>query len=289
MTRIDIVTAVRNEEATLSAFTERVRALPLGRDVEIRIVFVEDSSQDDTLAVLRRLSDRDASIRHYALERGFGQGPAIIFGLSRSTADAVIMMDVDGSHPIEAIPEMIDHFSNGAEVVQCRRRSISGRRRYRDLGSAAFQRITRCLTGVDVSDQAIYFRLVSARVARELVASPVSWRFLRFSRPPRKSDELAVIDVDSAERTQGESKYGPGRLAGMAADGMLSLMLPVRLAIASSLGIAVALVLTRSGWWPVGVLLALAVTAACWRYHELRHLDSLDRMRVVESHEANGR
>ena len=70
---------------------------------------------------------------------------------------------------------------------------------------------------------------------------------------------------------------------------MLSLMPPVRLAIATSFGIAVALVLTRSGWWPAGVLLALAVAAACWRYHDLRHLDSLDRMRVVESHEANGR
>ncbi len=289
MTRIDIVTAVRNEEATLTAFTERVRALPRCRDVEIRIVFVEDSSEDDTLAVLRRLSDGDPSIRHYSLERGFGQGMAIIFGLSRSTADAVIMMDVDGSHPIEAIPEMIDHFSNGAEVVQCRRRSITGRHRYRDLGSAAFQRMTRCLTGVDVSDQASYFRLVSARVARDLVASPVSWRFLRFPLPPREGGKLAVIDVDSAERTQGESTYGPGRLVGMAVDGMLSLMPPVRLAIATLLGIGVTLGLGRSCWWPAGALLALAVAAACWRYHTLRHLDTLDRMRVVESHEANGR
>ena len=82
-------------------------------------------------------------------------------------AEAVVMLDADGSHPVEAIPEMIEHFLAGARVVQCQRRSIGGRSGWRNAGSALFDRLTRWLTGVDMAAQNIYFRLVSAETARE--------------------------------------------------------------------------------------------------------------------------
>ena len=102
MTRIDIVTAVRNEEASIPPFVETVRALPVPADVEFGILFVEDGSNDGTVALLRELSAADPRIRYWSLERGFGQGPAVIYGLERSRAEAVVMMDADGSHPLAA-------------------------------------------------------------------------------------------------------------------------------------------------------------------------------------------
>ena len=119
--RVDIIVAVRNEEKNLVLFAESVRSLTLPGDVELGMIFVEDSSTDATLPVLCELASKDPLVHYYALEKGFGQGPAIVFGLSQSRADATIMMDVDGSHPVDVIPEMIERYLAGARIVQCRR------------------------------------------------------------------------------------------------------------------------------------------------------------------------
>ncbi len=94
MTRIDIVTAVRSEEASIPSFVERVRALPRPPDVEIGLLFVEDSSDDGTAPLLRKLAAEDPTIRYWCLERGFGHCPAIVFELAQSTADAIVMLDL---------------------------------------------------------------------------------------------------------------------------------------------------------------------------------------------------
>lgn len=283
MTRIDIVTAVRSEEETLPLFVERVRALPRLPDVEIGMVFVEDSSDDGTVPLLRRLAAEDPSIRYWCLERGFGQGPAIVYGITQSKADAIVMLDVDGSHPVEAIPEMIERFRAGARVVQCQRRSIGGRSRWRDAGSALFDRLTRWLTGVDMARQNIYFRLVSAETAGTLVENSLYWRFLRFPLP---ESGVAVLRVDTQERTLGESKYDFRRLVSMAVDGMLSLMPRGRFTFLATVGALAAFGLIAVGWWPLGAPLLAGVAWAAWRYNALQNLDTLNRMRSIESSDA---
>ena len=70
MTRIDIVAAVRSEEESLPDFVRGVRSLPLSDEVELGLLFIEDSSDDDTLPTLRALSASDPSLRYYALAEG---------------------------------------------------------------------------------------------------------------------------------------------------------------------------------------------------------------------------
>jgi glycosyltransferase involved in cell wall biosynthesis len=285
MTRIDIVTAVRSEESTIPAFVEHVRSLPLPADVEVAMLFVEDSSDDGTRVLLRKLSAESPAIRYWCLERGFGQCPAIVYGMARSTADAVVMLDVDGSHPIDAIPAMIERFRSGARIVQCRRRAAGGRRGWRDLASQAFGRLGRAITGVDLQEQNIYFRLVSAEIAQMLVGTPRYWRFLRFPLPAAGSPDLAVLEVDTPERAIGESKYDLVRLLRLALDGVLSLIPPARLAALAAAGALLTIGLFALGWWPLAVAALGALAWIGWRTTALRVRYSLERMRCVDSSE----
>ena len=286
MPRIEIVAAVRSEERTLPGFVRGVRALTLPADVQLEMLFVEDSSDDETRSVLRCLATDDPSLRYVALEEGFGQGPAVVFGLARSTADAAIMMDVDGGHPIDVIPEMIERFRGGARVVQCRRRSLRGRPTYRTLGSAAFRLGARLLTGVDFGTQNIYYRLVAAELVPLLVGGPQYWALLRFPLPSERDGRLAVLDVDADDRLEGETKYGPARLALLAVDGVLALMPRTRLAVLLLLVAGAVLALIVSGAWLVGVALLLAAGLAGQRSLALRRAGVLSRMRVAESSDA---
>jgi glycosyltransferase involved in cell wall biosynthesis len=286
MTRIDVVTAVRNEEASIPPFVERVRALRLPQDVELGLLFVEDSSDDGTVPLLRQLASQDPTIRYWSLERGFGQCPAIVYGMAHSAADAIVMLDVDGSHPIDAIPEMIERFRDGARVVQCRRRSIGERSRWRIVGSALFARLGRWLTGIDVALQTTYFRIVSAETAKMLVENSIYWRFLRFPLPDPDSGDLAVLEVDAPERSIGESKYDFFRLTRLAIDGLLSLMPPRRFAASVAFtGLATAAVLAL-GLWPLAVLLLVGLAWVGWRYAALRAGYGLEHMSCTESSDA---
>jgi glycosyltransferase involved in cell wall biosynthesis len=281
MPRVDVIVAVRNEEQSLPPFVGGIAALEFPRDVDVRIVFVEDSSTDGTRALLRRMAAENPRVAYYALARGFGQGPAVIFGLSRSTADAMIMMDVDGGHPIAVLPEMVREYLAGAQVVQCVRRTMANRRAHRDLGAAVFQLFARTVTGIDTTEQNIFFRLVSADVARQLLRQPRYWRWLRFPLPRRPQGALRTIAIDSRERVLGESKYDFRRLVNLAIDGILSLIPTGRLAALLALMVGAAVVLVIGGVWPFAALIVAAVVWVVGRYVSLQR-GALEHMEVVE-------
>ncbi|MBW2268148.1 MAG: glycosyltransferase [Deltaproteobacteria bacterium] len=283
MTHIDIVAAVRSEAETLPEFVRQLRTLELPPDIELGAIFIEDSSDDDTVGALRRFARGDPGLRYFALERGYGQGPAIAFGLQQSRADAIIMMDVDGSHPLAAVPEMIRRYLAGARVVQCRRRSIEGRAAYRDVGTTAFHLTARLVSGVDLSQQNVYFRLVRADVAAEILARPELWPWLRFELPSEDSGELAFVDVDARERRTGESKYAFGRLLRIGIDGMLAVTSLLRLIGLAIFAFGSALFLSRAGHDLLAALVALPALAGVWHYFALRRADPLARMRVVQT------
>ena len=282
MTRVDVIVAVRNEEQSIPVFLDRIAALQLPEGVDLRVIFVEDSSTDGTRPLLRRLANEAPAVSYYTLAQGFGQGPAVVFGLSRSTADAMVMMDVDGSHPVAVIPEMVREYLDGARVVQCVRRTLANRKVYRRIGAAAFFFGARVLTGIDTDEQRIYYRLVSAGVTRWLLQQPRYWHYLRFPLPRQPEGALRKIYLDTEERVFDESKYGFQRLVNLAIDGVLSQMPQSRLAmLLVGMGVMAAL-LVRCAMWPLSLLVAGAMAWLIRRYAGLSRPDLLQRMQVLE-------
>jgi len=288
MPRIEVIVPVRNEEQSIPVFLEHVAALRFPNGVDLRVVFVEDSSTDGTRPLLQRLARDNPAVGYYALARGFGQGAAVSFGLSRSTAEAVIMMDVDGSHPIDVLPQMVREFLGGARVVQCVRRTSADRKGYRQLGATLFHLVARVLTGVDTTEQNIFFRLASADVVRELMRHPRCWRYLRFPLPRHPEGALRKIEVDTQERALGESKYGFRRLVDLAVEGTLSQMPATRFVALMVVVALIAMVAALTGWWPLAIPIALAGVWVVYRYRCLYDPDLLRRMQVVECGNVSG-
>jgi glycosyltransferase involved in cell wall biosynthesis len=284
MRRIDVIVAVRDEELTLHGFVDSIRSLALPSDVQVGFVFVEDSSTDATRDVLRALAEHDPTVSYYCLARGYGQGPAIVFGLARSRADAMIMLDVDGSHPVDVIPEMIRQYIAGAAVVQCKRRELTGRRAHRRLGTAAYHLLARFFTGRDPTEQAIYYRLVSAKVSARILAAPRTWHYLRFPLSQfAAGHSVDVINVNMRERTLGRSKYGILRLFDLALLGILTQLSVPRLAALCGGCLLVSGLLVRLGWPAFAAALLIVPIMMVARYAALGRTDVLSRMEVVQS------
>jgi len=283
MIRTEIITAVRDEEETILVFLEAIAALALPDDIELKVIFVEDSSTDGTKALLRKLASEDPSVGYYSLVEGFGQCPAIMFGLAQSPANAMIMMDVDGSHPIEIIPEMISEFLDGAKVVQCVRKTLSNRRLHRRIGTALYQAVARAIIGIDTREQAIYYRLVSREIVQGLKQEPRYWHYLRFPLPRHPDGALRKIYVDMEERVFGESTYTIGRLVKLAIDGTLSQISKQRFAVLLGMGAGVSILLAFGRIWSLSAIVLVALLLTARHYQSLGRGDLLERMHVSES------
>lgn len=118
---ISVVVPVYRNSASLRELHDRIcRALaPYG---ERELIFVDDASPDDSLALLAALAREDASVLVVPLAHNVGQQRAVLAGLGRASGDVTIIMDADLQDPPEAIPGLIDALKPPAAAVFAGRR-----------------------------------------------------------------------------------------------------------------------------------------------------------------------
>ena len=120
---VSVVVPIFNEEELISKFHEAVaNALnQVGEDWDV--VYVNDGSKDASLGLLRELQTFDPGVVVVDLSRNWGHMGALSAGLHTARGDAIILMDGDFQDPPEVLPELIQAWRNGAQVVTAVRRS----------------------------------------------------------------------------------------------------------------------------------------------------------------------
>lgn len=157
-------------ERLLAAFEE------IGADYEI--VFVNDGSPDDAGEVLAELARRDSKVVVVNHARAFGSQSAFTSGMRIASGDAVILLDGDLQDPPELIPQFVEKWREGYDVVYGERVEREAPR-YMRLFYKAFYRVFRRFAYVDVPLDAGDFSLMDRRVVDALNSMPESHRFLR--------------------------------------------------------------------------------------------------------------
>jgi len=230
--RLSVAVPVYNEEEAIPLLLARLGAvldgLPGGPH---EMVFVDDGSRDGSLALLRAAAAADPRVTAVALSRNFGHQQAITAALDHATGDAVLVMDADLQDTPESIPEFVDLFRQGYDVVYAQRvaRKEAAWKRAAYFG---FYRLAARLSTVPLPLDAGDFGLMSRRVVDLLRAMPERHRYLRGMRAWAGYRQIGV-PVERAERGAGESKYGLRRLMGLAFDGIFAFsVVPLRAAAA---------------------------------------------------------
>jgi len=117
--KVLILTPVYNESDGLAAYEEAVRTTLLARtDCDVRVLFIEDGSIDDTWSRVRALAARDDRFRGIRLSRNYGSHIAITAGFANiGDADAVATLAADLQDPTATVGQFIDTWKSGADVV----------------------------------------------------------------------------------------------------------------------------------------------------------------------------
>lgn len=97
--------------------TIKKEVLDVCQDVEFELIFVDDGSQDATLAKLQAVQLMDPRVTVVKLSRNFGEFRAIIAGMEIASGDAVVVISADLQDPPSLIPQMIKEYRKGEKVV----------------------------------------------------------------------------------------------------------------------------------------------------------------------------
>ena len=174
---VSVVAPMFDEEETVEVFYDRVRRALDG--VRFELVLVDDASRDRTPELLDRLASSDPRVKVLHLSRNFGHQAAITAGLEHASGDAVVMLDGDLQDPPEVIPQMLDRWRAGADVVYGVRESRAGESRFKLVTASWFYRLFARLTKLDLRNNSGDFRLLDRRALNAVLAMRERNRFLR--------------------------------------------------------------------------------------------------------------
>ena len=203
---LSIVVPVYKEEKNIPEYISRVGPILNSITIDYEIIFALDPSPDRTEEIVLSLNQIDSRIKLIKFSRRFGQPMATIGGLHYASGDCVVIMDVDMQDPPELIPQMIQKWREGYDVVLPQRRHRVGepwiKRMVAATGYAVIQRIANVSIPPNTGD----FRLLSRRALEEVLLLKESHGFLR-GMVAVVGFRQAIIPFDRPARFAGDTNY----------------------------------------------------------------------------------
>jgi glycosyltransferase involved in cell wall biosynthesis len=202
---ISVVVPIFNEEVLILQFHEAITNALEDIDEDWEAVYVNDGSRDSSLEILRGLQAADPHVVVVELSRNWGHMGAISAGLLTARGDATIIMDGDFQDPPEVLPELVEAWRNGAEVVVAVRRSRQERRKLLSKLFPLFYRVLGALSDFPIPLDAGIFGLLNRQAVDSINAMRERNRYLPGLRAWVGYNN-AVVFYDRQDRAAGDGK-----------------------------------------------------------------------------------
>lgn len=222
-----VIPVYRNERAVTLTYQKILGALANDLSAyDYEFVFVDDGSDDGSLAELLRIREQDPKVRVISFTRNFGQMAAILAGLKGATGDLVLHLSADLQDPVELIPRMVRDFEAGSELVIGHRAEREDKWSSR-LTSRVFYRIVR-LSFPQMPAGGFDYVLMARRVVDSFNSIEVRNRFFQGDLL-WMGYKTTFIPYTRAKRTIGRSQYTFAKRLKNSLDAILdSSYLPIR-------------------------------------------------------------
>ena len=221
--KVSIVIPMYNEQEVAEKCYEKIidTLKRIEEKYDYEIIFINDGSKDKTLEILRNIAQKNKKAKIISFSRNFGHQSAVTAGLKKVTGDAVVIIDADLQDPPELIPEMLNLWEKGNDIIYVKRKLRKGESKFKLLTASMFYKTLNALSDVEIPKNTGDFRLVDKNVVDVINLLPEHNKFLRglFSWVGFKQIPLEYV---REERYAGKTKYPLKKMLKLAQDGIFS-------------------------------------------------------------------
>lgn len=195
-----------NEELNIiPTYKALVTTTSQNRKFYYEYIFVDNGSSDKTRTLVTTLAKKDKRVIGIFLSRNFGPEASGQAALDTAHGDAFIFYECDRQDPPELIPQFINKWEGGFDIIIGRRRSIEDNL-LMAFFRRSFYRIFKTITDIDVPVNAGSFGLMDRKIVNALNSLPEKYRFFRGLRA-WIGFKTAYIEYERRKREKGRSSY----------------------------------------------------------------------------------
>lgn len=219
---LSVIVPCYNEQETIQPFIQAIEQIkPEVPELTVDILFINDGSKDNTLAVLKETSND--WIHYLSFSRNFGKEAALLAGLEHTTkSDYIVVMDVDLQDPPHLIPQMYRQIKEGAyDCVGTRRVTRKGEPPIRSFFARQFYKIINKISNVEFVDGVRDYRLMTRQMTDAILELKEVNRFSKgiFSWV---GFDTKYLEYENIERTKGETSWSFWSLLNYSIEGIVS-------------------------------------------------------------------
>lgn len=237
--KISVVVSVYNEELSLQKFYDVTVPVLEQCMWDYELIFVNDGSSDSSITYLRDFAKENKKVKVVDFSRNFGHEAAMIAGIDHAVGDGIVCMDADLQHPPEIIPDIINRFEEGYEVVSMIRTKNADAGFFKKLTSGAFYKVLNMISPIKFENNSSDF-FAMAKCVAEVLREDYRER-IRYLRGYVQSVgfKKTVLSFEAKRREAGESKYSFRKLLHFSVNALCSFSdLPLKLGVYSGCFVA---------------------------------------------------
>ena len=221
MKKISIVVPMYNEEEVAKICYKRIKEnIYKLANFEYEFIFINDGSKDNTLNILKEIAKTDNRVKVISFSRNFGHQSALSAGFKEVSGDVCLIIDADLQDPPELIPDMLELWEDGNDIIYGKRKSRKGESAFKLFSAKVYYKTLNALSEVSIPKDTGDFRLVDRKVIDIINNMPEHNKFFRglFSFVGFKQKEY---EYERQKRYLGKTKYSLKKMLNLASNGII--------------------------------------------------------------------
>lgn len=188
---VSLIVPIYNEEVHLKEFLEKLDSLQLPANKEI--VFIDDKSKDNSLAILQNFSFK-SNVKIIPKPKNEGKGAALRTGIDEATGDIIAIQDADFEYDMQELPFLLQPFlDDKADVVygsRFKKETRQVHRTFHYLVNRILTLISNILSGLYVSDMETCYKIFKSEIIKNIVLESN-----RFGFEPEITAKIARLKI----------------------------------------------------------------------------------------------
>lgn len=208
---LSVIAPLYNEEDSVTLLYEAIVKSVDRMGIDYELLFVDDGSKDNTVAVATKLAEKDKRLRLIKFRRNYGQTPAMAAGIDLASGKVLVTMDGDLQNDPDDIPTLVRKIDEGFDIVVGWRHNRQDKLITRKIPSKIANWLIGKITGVPIKDNGCSLKAYKADVIKKIPLYSEMHRFIP-AMTSLAGTKIAEVKVKHHARVYGESKYGLTRI-----------------------------------------------------------------------------